>query len=47
MLSIYKDDYVTDAVILAANVIKRSIIAKKKDNTEFELNNFEIGRAHV
>ena len=41
MSSIYKDDCITDAAILAANVINKSMIAKKGDDTEFELGNFE------
>ena len=31
ILSIYKDDFMADAAILAANVMSKSIIAEKKD----------------
>ena len=41
ILSIYKNDYITDAAILAANAINKSMIAKKENNTKFELDDFE------
>ena len=39
--SIYKNDCIADAAILAANAMNKSIVAEKRNNTEFELNDFE------
>ena len=41
MSSIYRDDCMTDAAIFVANTIDKSIVAMKRDDTEFELNDFE------
>ena len=41
MSSIYKDDCMTDAAILAANAMNKSMIAEKGDDTEFELDDFK------
>ena len=41
MSSIYKDDCIADTAILAANAMNKSMIAEKRDDTEFELDDFE------
>ena len=41
MSSIYKDDCMADAAILATNAMNKSVVAEKRDDTEFELDDFE------